>query len=1048
VQLEAIIIENIASLKGKHQIDFNYLRDNSQIFAITGPTGSGKSTILSSISLALFGTSAKGNLNSSDYVTLGQSFGTIQLNFSIGEKVFVANWHCKTKKKNGESRAKPLTTRFLKELSSGKEYKIEDLLDLDINQFNKVAILHQGRFADFLHATFTERKKLLETLIGDKTLSTIGKNLTKILNDYNQEITLLSGIKDQVNILTQEEKKEYENQINELSHSIKKAEKKTNDLSQLVKNCEKNIEVSKKLPALIQRIKKEEKEYALIIDELSQAKDIEQKKTLNHDEYTRFFKSEEKKLKEAIVKKSNLDKEVTNTEKQTIVVENKKNSLTNWENEHNQEQKKLFLLHETFSKFKKRDQERSVESLESESQTLYEVKKIIDQEKIILETIKEIKNSITQLEKSIQQKKVEIKILKSELTSHQQEIIDQNTFFEYKEHFNSLVVVKEKTIAIKATLEHLLSQKNSTKEKVSNVSSLLASVAKKRDETNNQLAHYQKVLEQVKIHQSIEDIKQHIQRHKLEHCPICSSSMISESIDTSKKEHDVEEGLIKRLQNDLNEASLEFNKLQAQENSLESDYQEILKKEQSLKSELKKYQHQITDIQTVEKNILTIEKYLREEANEKRNISSLNEQLATTKKREKKVTLNLSQFIEKKESIPLESAKNEKTLLERRDEISKIITLKKEILSIKERQAGHQLKIDDIKKSLDQEEEKQNEIIKIIKRKRDEYHRQKLPKNPSQEYDSIKEKLSAHQEYLRQSKNQRREIDFKEQKKQSLLRSLNEQKEDINRMKLLYLSELEEISLGLKQNDDINLLKVKKLYQQDHINDFELTAYETYYSDHICPLEKQARTKLENIRREYTKIVTKLDEQKKLEQKNEVVIQKIRKLKKERSEYLDLEHYVGKDKFRDYALTVVEKNLVMLANEEIKSFAEGRYKLLHTKVGRASEFSIIDKWQGHTTRKISTLSGGETFMLSLALALALSRVNRGSQEIGFFLIDEGFGSLDSDSIDEVMDCLMGLHSRGKQIGLISHIKDLTTRIPCRIEVHKNQWGESKLSITS
>jgi len=107
---------------------------------------------------------------------------------------------------------------------------------------------------------------------------------------------------------------------------------------------------------------------------------------------------------------------------------------------------------------------------------------------------------------------------------------------------------------------------------------------------------------------------------------------------------------------------------------------------------------------------------------------------------------------------------------------------------------------------------------------------------------------------------------------------------------------------------------------------------------------------------------------------------------------------------------------------------------------------ILDSLHGGEARKISTLSGGETFMVSLGLALALSEMMRGKTEIDSFFIDEGFGALDPDSIEEVLEILFNVQMRGKTIGLISHVKSLTSRIPINIELSKNQLGHSEFRI--
>ncbi len=103
---------------------------------------------------------------------------------------------------------------------------------------------------------------------------------------------------------------------------------------------------------------------------------------------------------------------------------------------------------------------------------------------------------------------------------------------------------------------------------------------------------------------------------------------------------------------------------------------------------------------------------------------------------------------------------------------------------------------------------------------------------------------------------------------------------------------------------------------------------------------------------------------------------------------------------------------------------------------------VIDAWTG-TERDTATLSGGETFFVSLALALGLADVvtdEAGGVRLDTLFIDEGFGSLDEHTLDEVLDVLDGLRERDRSVGIVSHVPDLRRRIPAQLEVVKGRTG--------
>lgn len=132
--------------------------------------------------------------------------------------------------------------------------------------------------------------------------------------------------------------------------------------------------------------------------------------------------------------------------------------------------------------------------------------------------------------------------------------------------------------------------------------------------------------------------------------------------------------------------------------------------------------------------------------------------------------------------------------------------------------------------------------------------------------------------------------------------------------------------------------------------------------------------------------------------------------------------------------------------------SQGRFSLVHTDTGRGGGRAGLgllarDTWTGQD-RETSTLSGGETFLASLALALGLADVvaaESGGARIEALFVDEGFGTLDEETLDEVMDVLDGLREGGRVVGVVSHVAELRHRIPSQVQVRKARSG-SALSV--
>jgi exonuclease SbcC len=149
-----------------------------------------------------------------------------------------------------------------------------------------------------------------------------------------------------------------------------------------------------------------------------------------------------------------------------------------------------------------------------------------------------------------------------------------------------------------------------------------------------------------------------------------------------------------------------------------------------------------------------------------------------------------------------------------------------------------------------------------------------------------------------------------------------------------------------------------------------------------------------------------------------------------------------------YVLAARLEEVAAAATDRLLAMSGGRYTLVHTDDlvgGRARSglgLAVVDSWTGRR-RDTASLSGGETFYASLALALGLADVVRaeaGGTSIETMLVDEGFGSLDPETLDEVMDTLDGLRSGGRAVGLVSHVSDLRDRIPVQLEIVKTRTG--------
>lgn len=182
------------------------------------------------------------------------------------------------------------------------------------------------------------------------------------------------------------------------------------------------------------------------------------------------------------------------------------------------------------------------------------------------------------------------------------------------------------------------------------------------------------------------------------------------------------------------------------------------------------------------------------------------------------------------------------------------------------------------------------------------------------------------------------------------------------------------------------------------------------------------------------------------QQRQSSLLQAIQDQEEEQKAWGSLNALIGSkegDKFRRFAQGLTLDNLVWLANKQLNRL-HGRY-LLQRKESEALELQVMDTWQADALRDTRTLSGGESFLVSLALALALSDLVSNKTRIDSLFLDEGFGTLDAQTLDIALDALDTLNASGKTIGVISHVEAMKERIPVQIKVRKiNGLGVSKL----
>ncbi|CAM3948665.1 AAA family ATPase [Flavobacterium antarcticum] len=209
-----------------------------------------------------------------------------------------------------------------------------------------------------------------------------------------------------------------------------------------------------------------------------------------------------------------------------------------------------------------------------------------------------------------------------------------------------------------------------------------------------------------------------------------------------------------------------------------------------------------------------------------------------------------------------------------------------------------------------------------------------------------------------------------------------------------------------------------------------------------------AQSKLENetLTQARSNTIFKLKEDHENKRKIGTLLEEISKQFSITDNWSKLNEVVGSadgKKFRQIAQEHTLEVLLSYANQHLKDLTS-RYKM--ERIPNTLGLQVVDLDMGDEIRTVYSLSGGESFLVSLALALGLASLSSSKMKVESLFIDEGFGSLDPNTLNVAMDALERLHNQGRKVGVISHVQEMTERIPVQIKVSKKASGRSKVEI--
>ena len=220
----------------------------------------------------------------------------------------------------------------------------------------------------------------------------------------------------------------------------------------------------------------------------------------------------------------------------------------------------------------------------------------------------------------------------------------------------------------------------------------------------------------------------------------------------------------------------------------------------------------------------------------------------------------------------------------------------------------------------------------------------------------------------------------------------------------------------------------------------------------MTSLFAEAKSSWDMLSENIGKITQSLEADEKAKKRQQKAQEEIDLLKKDLSLWKTMNDLIGDatgNKFSNFVQDLTLEQLIGYANKRLAEFSD-RYLLdipTADEADKSDTLKVFDKYMGNARRSVRTLSGGETFLVSLAMAFALSDIAARNVKIESLFIDEGFGTLDPETLDQAITILEKMQNEGdKSVGVISHVGALKERITTQIQLEKGSLGYSTLKV--
>lgn len=1008
-----LTLQGLYSYQGKQTIDFTRLT-SAGLFGIFGTVGSGKSTILEAITFALYGRTDRLNLSGDNrnYNMMNLKSKELLIDFIFESGSQQTRYRSIVKGKRNSKRFEEVKTpersiyrKVNEEWLPIDQEDLQEIIGLNYENFKRTIIIPQGQFQEFLQLGNTDRTRML------KELFNLGKyefyyKVVSLESANNERQHLLEGRLKQLGEVEEEQVVEYEEQLKDLT--VKIAEKKTVLQTQLQKEAQlkKLQELQLKMTTTEQGLRElEEQKPAYRTLEVTIAR-----YELCRFRFMHLLNQLEELEKKTSARSAQIEADRIRLEKQQTSIEKIEAQLTNIKPiyEKREEMKTRAADLAILLRIKKsesliaKEKGRLLSGDEYLNNTIKQINKLEEKKQEIQEEIKNIRNNmpdLTQLS-TIRSWHLERNNLEKRLKEIDEEINKYND--QVKE------IQQERIILLNEPLLKGLSK--------------VATYA----EYEQQIAIVEKRLKTLEL-ETIEKEHHLLVREQLKEyarelkdgtpCPLCGSNHHPNPYKHEGQGKELQHIAIKKQE--LETQLVHLSSIGKHVALLQNRHMQVAKNLEEWSEKRKEILREINTHQDL---------FVWEKFHEEEELDKTFEAAERQKEKEKTLEASLTNLITQLQ----QEEKNKERYRSAIEEIRTLVTVHKTTLAT----LSEQLQLIDpqlyqVEDPQQIEKEQQELLLKYQQVVKQYDERSEQLQHGKREKDSLIAAIQINNRELGQE-----QLSFETLQKQF--------DEELNNSPFLNLNEVKQV-LATKLNIEEEKQKVATFNEQIQLSNSLLNQLrieigdQSYDSDEHSSLLKEIdllRDEERNANQQHIEISLLLKQLKSSLENKTKLSKELEELELRAENIRTMKSLFKASGFVNWISTVYLQNLCNAANDRF--FRLTRQKL-SLEITSDNSFQVRDYMNEGKVRSVKTLSGGQTFQASLSLALALAdniqQITQSDQN--FFFLDEGFGSLDKESLDIVFDTLKSLRRENRIVGIISHVEEMQQEIGTHLRIENN-----------